>query len=265
VSKLIHELLTDVGRHHPQALIYPLTVAAKSQSIVRRDAAEKILAHMREHSRDLVQQAIMVSEELIRVAILWHEQWHEALEDASRMYFGEHNIPAMFKVLDPLHLKLDKGPETLKEISFNHAYGRDLAEAAEWCKKYETSNNFKDLTQAWELYYHVFRRISKQLPQLTTLELQYVSPKLLACKDLELAIPGSYQPHDKIIHINSVSSSLNVITSKQRPRKLVMEGTNTIIKNTYGTPQLILYSTYKYSWFHYIDRYNITNYTLLYT
>jgi FKBP12-rapamycin complex-associated protein len=226
VSKLIHELLTDVGRHHPQALIYPLTVAAKSQSIVRRDAAEKILAHMREHSRDLVQQAIMVSEELIRVAILWHEQWHEALEDASRMYFGEHNIPAMFKVLDPLHLKLDKGPETLKEISFNHAYGRDLAEAAEWCKKYETSNNFKDLTQAWELYYHVFRRISKQLPQLTTLELQYVSPKLLACKDLELAIPGSYQPHDKIIHINSVSSSLNVITSKQRPRKLVMEGSD---------------------------------------
>jgi FKBP12-rapamycin complex-associated protein len=90
VSKLIHELLTDVGRHHPQALIYPLTVAAKSQSIVRRDAAEKILAHMREHSRDLVQQAIMVSEELIRVAILWHEQWHEALEDASRQGIGTY-------------------------------------------------------------------------------------------------------------------------------------------------------------------------------
>ena len=43
-----------------------------------------ILRNMTEHSSRLVQQAILVSEELIRVAILWHEQWHEGLEDASR-------------------------------------------------------------------------------------------------------------------------------------------------------------------------------------
>ena len=33
-------------------------------------------------------QALMVSDELIRVAILWHEQWHEGLEEASRLFFG---------------------------------------------------------------------------------------------------------------------------------------------------------------------------------
>ncbi len=43
-----------------------------------------ILKNMREHSSALVQQTIMVSEELIRVAILWHEQWHEGVEDTSR-------------------------------------------------------------------------------------------------------------------------------------------------------------------------------------
>jgi FKBP12-rapamycin complex-associated protein len=37
----------------------------------------------------------MVSDELIRTAILWHEQWHEGLEEASRLYFGERNIPGM--------------------------------------------------------------------------------------------------------------------------------------------------------------------------
>lgn len=31
------------------------------------------------------------------------------------------------------------------------------------------SGNVKDLTQAWDLYYHVFRRISKQLPQVGSL------------------------------------------------------------------------------------------------
>jgi hypothetical protein len=31
----------------------------------------------------------LVSGELIRIAILWHEQWHEALEEASRCGEGE--------------------------------------------------------------------------------------------------------------------------------------------------------------------------------
>ena len=37
-----------------------------------------------------------------------------------RLYFGENNIPGMFAVLQPLHAKMEKGSETLKEVSFNH-------------------------------------------------------------------------------------------------------------------------------------------------
>lgn len=83
------------------------------------------------------------------------------------------------------------------------------------------------MTQAWDLYYHVFRRISKQLPSLTSLELQYVSPKLVKCKDLELAVPGSYDGNSQtIIRIARVDSSMQVITSKQRPRKLSIKGSD---------------------------------------
>jgi FKBP12-rapamycin complex-associated protein len=60
----------------------------------------------------------MVSDELIRTAILWHEQWHEGLEEASRLYFGERNIAGMLAKLEPLHAMLEKGPQTLKETSF---------------------------------------------------------------------------------------------------------------------------------------------------
>lgn len=44
--------------------------------------------------------------------------WHEALEEASRMYFGEHNIEGMLAVLEPLHAMLERGPETIKENTF---------------------------------------------------------------------------------------------------------------------------------------------------
>ncbi len=78
---------------------------------------------------------------------------------------------------------------------------------------FQASENIRDLNQAWDLYYHVFRRISRQLPQLTSLELQYVSPKLLACKDLELAVPGSYTPGQELISIKSIHANLQVISS----------------------------------------------------
>lgn len=61
-------------------------------------------------------------------------------------------------------------------------------------------------------------------PQLTSLELQYVSPKLLMCHDLELALPRTYDPNQPIIRIQSIAPSLQVITSKQRPRKLTIMG-----------------------------------------
>ncbi|XP_064091213.1 serine/threonine-protein kinase mTOR-like [Macrobrachium nipponense] len=226
VGKLIHQLLMDIGKHHPQALIYPLTVAAKSAVPLRVQAAEKILKSMREHSAHLVQQAMMVSEELIRVAILWHEIWHEGLEEASRLYFGERNESGMFRALEPLHAMMERGPQTLKEMSFNQAYGQNLLDALEWCRRYQRSGNIRELNQAWDLYYHVFRRISRQLPQLTSLELQSVSPRLLKCRDLDIAVPGSYAPNIPVICIAQVQSSLQVLTSKQRPRKLFIRGSH---------------------------------------
>jgi FKBP12-rapamycin complex-associated protein len=52
-------------------------------------------------------KALVVSRELIRVAILWHELWHEGLEEASRLYFTEKNPEGMIAVLAPLHDMLD--------------------------------------------------------------------------------------------------------------------------------------------------------------
>ena len=86
VRESIHALLANVGKAHPQALVYPLTVVMKSNVARRSQAASSIMEKLREHSPTLVEHANIVSHELIRVAVLWHELWHEGLEDASRLY-----------------------------------------------------------------------------------------------------------------------------------------------------------------------------------
>ncbi|KAG2328392.1 hypothetical protein Bca52824_011120 [Brassica carinata] len=164
----------------------------------------------------------------ISVAILWHEMWHEALEEASRLYFGEHNIEGMLKVLEPLHEMLEEGARkdnvTIQERAFIEAYRHELLEAYECCINYKRTGKDAELTQAWDLYYHVFKRIDKQLASLTTLDLESVSPELLLCRDLELAVPGTYRADAPVVTIASFSRQLLVITSKQRPRKLTIHG-----------------------------------------
>lgn len=227
VQQSIHNLLSDVGRAHPQALVYPLTVAMKSHhSSNRSRSAAQIMDSMRKHSPKLVEQAEVVSHELIRVAVLWHELWHEGLEEASRLYFGDHNIEGMFGALEPLHALLERGPETLREVSFTQTFGRDLTDAREWCRQYQDTQDVSDLNQAWDLYYQVFRRISRQLPQMTSLDLTYCSPNLLSAKDLDLAVPGTYRSGKEIVKIKSFETTLNVITSKQRPRQLDIVGSD---------------------------------------
>ncbi|KAK9433284.1 armadillo-type protein, partial [Lipomyces doorenjongii] len=226
VRKSLHTLLSDLGRAHPQALVYPLTVAIKSDSHTRQMAAAAIMDKMRSHSAMLVKHAEIVIQELIRVAVLWHEQWHEGLEDASRLFFGDHNIEKMFATLEPLHKMLERGPQTLREISFHQAFGRDLREAYEWVLSFKRTNDMTHLNQAWDVYYNVFRRITRQLPQLQTLDLQYVSPTLLECHDLELAVPATYASGKPIIRIVSFEPTFTVISSKQRPRRLTIKGSD---------------------------------------
>lgn len=257
VRSVLHPLLIRLGAQHPQALMYPLSVLLKSPVVERKVAAESLMTSLKTHSNALVEEALMVSSELIRVAILWLELWWEGLEDASRLYFGEGNVKGMLDVLIPLHEQLEQGPVTRRENEFYRSFGRDLAEAHAFVKEYirlTTSNGgtipsvggfspseqseavqspgpFRRnaeaeaaLNQAWDLYYTVFRRINKQLPGLTSLELSQCSPALQRARNLSLQVPGSYRVDGSYVRIEKFIPKVQVITSKQRPRKITLRG-----------------------------------------
>ena len=103
-----------------------------------------------------------MNEELIRLAISWMEMWTECLEDASRLHYEEKNTTAMFKILYPLHLLMEREIETLHEVAFYNEYYGDLSSAKNLCIRYESSNYKTDLTQAWEIYSNLYRKVSKQ-------------------------------------------------------------------------------------------------------
>ena len=59
-----------------------------------------------------------------------------------------------------------------------------------------------------------------------TLDLLYISPRLKDARDLELAVPGTYQSGKPVIRIRSFDRVMTVIPSKQRPRKMTLRGSD---------------------------------------
>jgi serine/threonine-protein kinase mTOR len=222
IHALILKLLRQVGDDHPQALIYPLTVASRSAIQSRRQAAEHVLNHIRQQEDLLVVHAAKVSNELIRVAVLWAEQWYEGLETASRLYFGEHDINGMLTCMQKLHDMLDE-TQTTDERNFVQIFGSDLQRTREWLQRFKRTRNEGDLSQAWDGYFNAYRRLQKEIVKISLLELQKVSSGLHLCLDLELGMPGMYDPLKKEVKkIKKFHPILHVIPSKQRPRKITL-------------------------------------------
>ncbi|GKY96129.1 hypothetical protein MPSEU_000573100 [Mayamaea pseudoterrestris] len=245
IRTILHPLLVRLGQKHPQALMYPLSVLVKSPVEERKVAAESLMNTLKEHASALVEEALMVSSELIRIAILWLETWHEGLEDASRLYFVEGNVSGMLEILLPLHEKVEAGGETMLEVDFLDNYGHDLASAHMHIKDYirlvvdeggssvpsarhhrQSEEAEAAMNRAWDIYYTFFRRVNKQLPSLTSLEISQCSPALYQARSLELGVPGTYRVDGSYVKIDKFIPHVSVITSKQRPRKITVRGSD---------------------------------------
>src|SRR5262249_36844261 len=150
-------------------------------------ATEASLTSGQANFLSLIDQALLISEELIRVAISDTEAWHECLEEASRAYFVDHNPQHMVAIVRPLHESMlepalqsasalnENGAvggrmHTSMELSFRQAYSAPLNQAWGWCRKYVETGSTMCLNQAWDLYWYVYHAINKQQEKLTTLQ-----------------------------------------------------------------------------------------------
>jgi FKBP12-rapamycin complex-associated protein len=243
VRSSVQKLLLRVGRKHPQALIYPLAVASHEASEMaaaappdaqedsftgRGQNAVRILSAMRAHCDTLVEQALLVSTELIRVSILWGEMWHETLEQAYRRYFfTEHrSVDVMIATIEPLHDRLEQGATTANEQAFVGAYGAELGAALGYCKEFKATGDESLLQLAWETFYGVLSQLGHELADTKSLQLEQVSPKLLRAHQFELAVPGTYHAGRDVIAIQRFGTTVKVMNSKQRPRRLSMSGSD---------------------------------------
>ena len=102
-KRLLINLLVQLSKAHPQALVYSLTRSTRSSAESRKKAALEVLSNLRRDKMILVKEADVVSGEMIRVAVLWTERWMRGIEDASCQYYEMKNIKKMLSIFDDLY------------------------------------------------------------------------------------------------------------------------------------------------------------------
>ncbi|KAJ2732025.1 phosphatidylinositol kinase- protein kinase tor1 [Coemansia sp. BCRC 34962] len=236
-SRLIKQLLAELGKFHPHAILFSLYVAQRSDNIDRSKAAGEVLEDLYILYPKLVNETGVVSQDLIRMSMLPCEMWHEALSDLEACLFFQNNPEEVIKTLRILHSQL-RTAQTMPELRFVHRFGRDLAAAEVYLEKYIASAPFfRDeslLKSAWSLCYEpVFSRnrsdsFNGQRVALRseTLSLEECTLVLMRCSSMSLAVPGTYDPASEIVLIDSFHRTAAVCKTKKRPRRIRIRGSD---------------------------------------
>ncbi|KEG11364.1 putative phosphatidylinositol 4-kinase [Trypanosoma grayi] len=208
------ELLVRVGSKYPHALIYPLTVTEKSPEAIRRLMAERVLKGIRVSNGPMVEEASLISNEMVRIAILWAEKWHSHIHCAARKL---DDADAMLRILDPLYDELEKAT-TPNECSFEKAYGPTLRRA-------RTALQNKALDQAWPLLKQVYAQLNKATGE-RRLQMEDLSPTLGGISKSIVAVPGTFVLGQPLITIQKFHHRVIVMPSKQKPRRFGLDASD---------------------------------------
>ena len=79
--------------------------------------------------------------------------------------------------------------------------------------------------RAERLIYRILGELRLSLKEVKKIYLEETSPLLMKMKNTSVCLPGSYKPSSPSnILIHSFRNELRVLISKQRPKKLIIEG-----------------------------------------
>ena len=231
IRKTLISLLKKIGLNNPRSLTYNLTVLKNSKSKTRAEAVSLILENIKEKHEQLFKESELIINELNRSALCLHEQWIETIEESAKLFFQTKDIKMSTKILSELHKKMQIKPQTMNEIHFHHQYRSDLNEAYKLLQDFLENDNLISLKEAWDIYQECYTSMSNEFANVESMDLKSISPALFQFRESEIEIPGIYQNMgseaiDSVVKISSFSRKLIVLKSKEKPRKIVIYGSD---------------------------------------
>ena len=222
IRNILINLLIRLGKEHPCAIIFQLIVIEQSSISPRSNSAKKILKEMPDK---LINACTNIVKELNRIALLLFEEWANVIEESAEMFYEQNDINGMLNKLIQFHEKMKKNPATMNELNFFHLYKGDLNTALQSLLDYKKYNDLFYIKEAWDIYQELFLNMRENGIK-NNYSLSDVSPILEKFKESEASMLGIYKSDSPIIKISGFKNTIEVLRSKQRPKKITIYGSD---------------------------------------
>jgi len=229
-SQLLDDLLAKIAiaisDNNPNSVLFSLSVLFDHRRPLKSPVLYSLLELIKQKEPILFRSMSVARTELIKVASSWTEIWHYGIDEASRCFLHLKNPSKSAQILLPLHKLISSSPTSFLEVSFLTQFGSLLSKAEILLKDYVKNGEMNYFHQAWQYYTNVFAKLHSQMPEIKSIDLLDASPQLFSFSCNELSIPGTYNVNFPIIGVSSIDPVLHVFSSKQKPRRITIKGTD---------------------------------------
>ncbi|XP_075154551.1 serine/threonine-protein kinase Smg1 [Haematobia irritans] len=256
VRRSVSDLLCRLSINQPQLIIFPAVVGAQ-QELKHCDTAESqkqlsncfltLLNSISSQSPDMVLQVQMLVCELRRITLLWEEHWiHSlaqlyseyshllnALEAESKKALNKDVILVKYDIFRQ-HLSNDfekiasvteKDPETSYERNFQERFRPHIEAVRNELQRPIDPMKPSDYWPKIKQLYTIFQQRPLR-GSSSTIRIADVSPVLANMKNTTISMPGVDTYGKTAVYIKSVESTIYILPTKTKPKKLSLCGSN---------------------------------------
>lgn len=262
VRKSVCALLCRLAESRPQLVTFPAVVGANRElqvtpissggengdnnavsTIAEDNCYGCLLGALSKQSPEVVQHVQLLVKELRRVCLLWDEYWIHSLAHIYNSYVGRVNAlssefkpddhegkqtrfnswrPQLLSDLEALMTFTSREPETSYERSFKRRFDGPIKSTLEAMRQ-------RPYPEAWDKLKQLYHVLQANMLRGTsnTLKMQSISPVLCNIGRMSISMPGlDAQDELQPVHIESVESSVCILPTKTKPKKVAFYGSN---------------------------------------
>jgi FKBP12-rapamycin complex-associated protein len=223
LAEFARRTISEALAKHHHAVIFALLFSVGFAKDSVKIATDMLDAFRKEQS-EVVENAHKIYIGLLSACTTKTEHWEEVL-NAVLEHFKQNNFDEMKTVFER-HYESLRIENCDADVYFNRVYAERIAKFAPVLRFFFVSKNKKHLDQIWPDYKAVLAAMKADIDAMTSIPLHFVSPLLADVRDVNIAVPGTYEPGKPVTMIARFSTSMDVFPSKQRPKRFAIIGSD---------------------------------------
>lgn len=105
-------------------------------------------------------------------------------------------------------------------------YKQEMSDMISCLEIFLVYSEYEFFRKAERILLKILNELKFSLKEIKKISLEETSPLLMKTSNTHVCIPGFYSPNEPVVYISSFYNELDVINSKQRPKKLIIIGSD---------------------------------------